>query len=107
MKNSMIPVQSVCKALTLLDKVVAANLLRGGAGLSELSSECCMPLNTTHNLLKSLAASGYVSLRGRGVYVPGPKCDEIARMILAGRDSLRNQIVKELYALSWLMENGL
>ncbi len=62
-----VPVQSVGRALTLLEAVAEA----GEVGVSELSASSGWPTSTVHNLLKTLSQRGYVvSTRGR--YRLGP-----------------------------------
>jgi len=75
-----VPVQSVRKALDVLDLVIEAGVSGGAAALSDLARRLDMPRNSVHNLLKTLAACGYVEQGGRGLYVPGSKCRQLARM---------------------------
>ncbi|HEY3266794.1 MAG TPA: helix-turn-helix domain-containing protein [Armatimonadota bacterium] len=73
-------VKSVVKALALLDRIALGDVARQGVALSAIAQELGLPQNTAHNLLKTLIASGYVSLHGRGVYVAGPKCAQMGRV---------------------------
>ena len=74
------PVQSVKKALTLLDVLLFDDPGREGVSLSTLAQRMGWPLNSTHNLLKSMAECGYVEQNGEGHYRTGPKCLRIGRL---------------------------
>lgn len=75
-----IPVRSVKKALDLLDLLVFGDLDRSGIPLTSLAARMGMPANTTHNLLKTMAACGYVGQTPTGAYVAGRRCAEIGRV---------------------------
>ena len=91
-----VPVRSVQKALDLLDLVVQADLGQGDATLSALARRLALPPNSAHNLLKSLAACGYVEQRGRGVYAPGPKCRQLGRMNRLAAPAAREAVLARL-----------
>jgi DNA-binding IclR family transcriptional regulator len=74
------PVQSVRKALELLDAIVAADLSTGPAALRELAGKLAMPSNSAWNLLRTLIDCGYVAQAGRGMYCPGPRIRQLGRM---------------------------
>ncbi len=71
------PVQSVRKALNLLDRVIAADLGGSPAALSDLAEAMGMRSNSAWNLLKTLCDCGYLDQQGRGLYVPGPKVRQL------------------------------
>ncbi len=74
------PVQSVRKALDILDLVVEAGISSSSASLSALAEKMAMPRNSVHNLLKTLVACGYVEQRERGMYSAGIKCRQLVRL---------------------------
>ncbi len=75
-----VPVKAVQKAMALLDRIALEDVSRQGVSLSELAEEFNWPLNSTHNLLKTLMACGYIAQSARGVYMAGTKCDQIRRL---------------------------
>jgi IclR family pca regulon transcriptional regulator len=90
------PVKSVQKALALLDRLALGDLARRGVALSELAQEFGLPLNTAHNLLKSLVACGYVAMSGRGVYLAGPKCAQLSRVAQCAETDFQGRVLTEL-----------
>lgn len=74
------PVRSVKRALDLLDQVILADLAGTDAQLTSLARLMDLPANTVHNLLKTLAACGYVTHSARGRYAPGGKCRQLGRL---------------------------
>ncbi len=81
-----VPVQSVRKALDLLSVLAFEDLHRQGVPLTVLARRMKMPPNTAHNLLRTMAACGYVMQTEAGAYAAGPRCAEMARLnrILSG-----------------------
>ena len=71
------PVQSVNKALVLLDLLVFEDLAGDGLALSDLARRVRQPLNTTHSQLRSLVGAGYAAQNGAGRYAAGPKCRQL------------------------------
>lgn len=63
------PVQSVDRALTLLELLAAAG---GRAAISELAERSALSLGTTHRLLSGLAARGWVRQEADRRYALGP-----------------------------------
>lgn len=90
------PVKSIPKALHLLEAVIFAQAQDTPLSLRQMAELQGIPVNTAHNLLKSLEACGYVARRGRGVYVPGAKCLEMGRASLASLPSHRDSLMKTL-----------
>ena len=82
------PVRSVKRALDLLS-VVAFEDEGPGLALRDLARRMELPPNSTHNLLKSMAAAGYVAQNAEGRYVAGPRCRQLSRIgALRGPDAL-------------------
>lgn len=90
------PVKSVTKALALLDRIALGDVGRQGVTLTELARELRLPVNTAHNLLKSLVASGYVAQQGRGVYAAGPKCAQLGRVAQCGDAEFQRRLLAVL-----------
>lgn len=90
------PVKSVQKALALLDAIVLSDFSGDGKSLKELAAVYGLPVNTAHNLLKSLEICGYVRKSGRGLYAVGEKCLEMARVSLASRPESREALMPVL-----------
>lgn len=87
------PVKSVQKALGLLDNIVFSDITGDGKLLKDLAHEHGLPVNTAHNLLKSLEMCGYVRRTGRGLYAAGDKCLEMGRATLASRPESREALL--------------
>ncbi len=90
------PVKSVGKAMALLDRIALGDPDRRGVGLTSLAEEFGWPLNSTHNLLKTLVTSGYLALRRRGVYVAGPKCRQLAAVARCAEPGNLERIMAKL-----------
>jgi len=86
-----VPVKSVKKAFDMLSYILFDAQATNGVTLSELASHMNIPLNSAHNLLKSIAAAGYVSQNSESRYIPGPRCRAIGRINL-----FHDEIAKEL-----------
>ncbi len=97
--NQSVPVKSVQKALGLLDQIVLEDVTGHGVALAELAKTAGIPLNTAHNLLKSLVACGYVALNGRGVYVAGAKCRQMGLIARFADAGTRSRLLAELQRL--------
>ena len=78
--EKQVPVRSVRKALDVLDLLVEADLAGRPAPLADLAERLAMPVNSVHNLLKTMVACGYAEQRGRGLYVPGSKCRQLGQV---------------------------
>lgn len=72
------PVQSVARALELLEAVVAA----GEMSLGELAVETRLSRSTTHRLLSALTAAGYVAGAPGGRYRVGSRLGSLATAVL-------------------------
>ncbi len=91
-----VPVRSVKKALDLLDLVIEAELLGGTASLGALARRLKLPANTAHNLLKTLAACGYVRNSAQGIYVQGVKCRQLGLMNTLTTPAVQNALRSSL-----------
>lgn len=67
-------VQSVIRALGVLDELTAAGGRGKGLALSELARRTKIRPNTLHNILRTMIAAGYADTKGGGLYREGPKC---------------------------------
>jgi DNA-binding IclR family transcriptional regulator len=95
-----IPIQSVCRALRLLDLVTARALYGEGITLREAAEHLGVNPTTAHNILRTMVACGYLE-RGSGrTYVPGPRCRDIARQgrlggaVLVGARGVVNRLAE-------------
>lgn len=79
MENKTGRIRSVEKALALLDVLLFDDIGGQGRRVSELAQGQGFPVNTTHNLLKTMVACGYVGRGAGGRYVRGPKARQIGR----------------------------
>ena len=73
-------VNSVKKALGILDILTFDDYRKKGIGLFDLSRKTGIKPNTLHNLLKTMVVCGYVSQNEESKYVSGPKCSSIGMM---------------------------
>ncbi len=96
--EASLPVQSVVKALALLDRLALGDARRQGVSLASLAAEFGWPLNSTHNLLKTLVGCDYVALRGRGVYGAGSKCEQMRRVAGCANAAVRERVLRVLRA---------
>ena len=93
-------VQSLTRGLTLLERLSQAD---GGVSLTDLSLSLGLPASTTHRLLATLEAMGYVNQRGElGLWYVGVKAYAVGCAFLDNRD-----IVAQSYPfLRTLMEQS-
>ncbi|MFP4580060.1 MAG: IclR family transcriptional regulator [Candidatus Sumerlaeia bacterium] len=89
-------VKSVLKALDLLDAIVLNQATSTGMALKDMAEANGLPVNTAHNLIKSLETCGYVERRERGIYAPGEKCLELGRTALSTHYASRRKILPVL-----------
>jgi IclR family acetate operon transcriptional repressor len=75
-------VNSVKKALDVLDILVFDDLDRKGLPLSELSRRTGIPANTLHALITTLLACGYVRQNPDSTYLAGHKIDDVGKQNL-------------------------
>jgi len=93
------PVKSVKKALDLLNILTFDDLGRTGIALTELARRTAMPINTVHNLLKTMAVCGYVAHTPTGTYCTGPRVRDIGRLNLMINASAAPGLRRRLEAL--------
>jgi DNA-binding IclR family transcriptional regulator len=101
--NREIPVQSVRKALDLLNILVFEDPAREGLALGNLAGRLGFPAATAHNLLKTLCACGYAAQAGVGRYTIGPRCRDIGRYNSLLSEPVSSAIRKRMEALGRLL----
>ncbi len=77
-----VPVRSVKKALDLLSILAFEDRERRGIALTALAHRMEMPVNSTHNLLKTMVFCGYVAQTEGGAYLMGLRAEEMGRLSL-------------------------
>ena len=75
-----VPVQSVRKAIELLDMIVLEDPTHKGITLTELAGRMGMRLNSTRNILKTMIICDVIAQNEAHAYVPGPKILAIGRL---------------------------
>jgi len=90
-------IKSVSKALALLDLLALEDIAFQGLALSVLAERIGVPLNTAHNLLKTLQQCGYVAIKSRGIYTAGPKCAQMGRVAHSADPATRQRLLAELH----------
>ena len=91
-----VPVKSVRKALDLLSMLVFDDPGLGGLKLTVLAHQLGLPANTTHNLLKTMMACGYVEQNEAGRYRPGPQCGRIGLLNTLQSDEFKQKLAEVL-----------
>ncbi|MCF6174460.1 MAG: helix-turn-helix domain-containing protein [Victivallaceae bacterium] len=92
-KPKGVPVKSVKKALDILDILLFDDFTHHGLGLFEIAKQMDLQPNTTHNLLKTLSACGYIAQNADSKYTIGHKCHQIGiNNFFASETKLENQI---------------
>jgi IclR family acetate operon transcriptional repressor len=104
--RSAVPVRAVKKALDLLEVLVFERSWEDGATLGELATKMGMPRNSTHNLLKTMNACGYVAQPAPGRYAPGERCRQIGRLNRLKREALEGVLLPAMRALSEKLGEG-
>jgi DNA-binding IclR family transcriptional regulator len=74
-----VPVRSVKKALDLLTILAFEDIGQRGLTLTELAKRMAIPVNTTHNLLKTMAVCGFVAQTEDSSYVLGARAKAVGR----------------------------
>ena len=80
-----LPVQSVQRALAILDFLVGASLEEGAAPLKSIAAHLGVGDTTAHNILKTLVGCGYAAQTSDRRYTLGPKCHDLTRSAAIGR----------------------
>lgn len=70
-------VQSVKKAMAILDILIFEDSENHGIGLFELARRLGQKPNTLHNIMKTMIFCGYVKQNDKSLYAAGPKCFDI------------------------------
>lgn len=73
-------VNSVKKALDILDILIFEDIDRRGISLKELSERSGIRPNTLHNILKTMKQCGYVEQNKKLQYLSGKRCTQLAVM---------------------------
>ena len=79
-------VNSVKKALDVLDILIFDDINREGIPLSELSRRSGIPANTLHGLVSSLVVCGYACQKPNTSYLAGRKIDDVGKQNMIRRD---------------------
>jgi len=98
-KNTNVPVKSLRKALEILDIILFECLDGQGISLSDLARKMGQAANSTHNLLKTMTACGYVSQDDSGKYIAGNKIGMISRINHVLSVSVMQQVQQDMAAL--------
>lgn len=77
--SKSVPIQSIQRALVLLDYVTAESLRGDGVTLQAAAARLGVPATTAHNIVRTMIACGYLCRDGEHRYHPGPRCADIAR----------------------------
>ncbi len=77
-KKDEVPVKSVKKALDMLSILLFDNPRGNSMRLKTLAQKQGISVKTAHNLLKTMAACGYIEKDGFGNYTTGCQCRKIA-----------------------------
>ena len=93
-------VKSVRKALDLLSAVLLDDPAGEGRTLSELADRIAIPRSTAHNLLRTIAASGFIEQTAALTYVAGPRSRQIGRLNRIRALPTKREIVPALCELS-------
>lgn len=70
-------VQSVKKAMAILDILIFEDSEKNGIGLFEMARRLGQKPNTLHNIMKTMISCGYVKKTEKSLYAAGPKCFDI------------------------------
>lgn len=99
-KMSDIPVKSVKKACDILAMLNFDDISGEGLKLSAIAKKAKMPVNTAHNILKTLTACGFAELLEYGVYTAGQRCREIRRVNSFRANKESDSLKRHLFKLA-------
>jgi len=102
-----VPVRAVKKALDLLDLLLLETSWESGASLSALAESMGIPVNTTHNLLKTMTHCGYIARTPEGHYTVGVKVRHLGQMQRMKSDVTAHAILPVLHTLNAHVQEGL
>ena len=71
-------VNSVKKALDVLDILTLGDIEKNGMSLGELSDRSGIKPSTLHNILRTMKECGYVEQNKKSLYTAGKRCAQIA-----------------------------
>ncbi len=101
-----IPVKSLKKALDLLTILAFEDLKREGFPLTVLANRMAMPVNSVHNLLKTMVACGYMAQTEAGTYCIGPRMKDMGRLNVLLSAVASQTVRKRLDALCHVVEEA-
>ena len=91
-----VPVKSVKKALDLLSELAFHDPEGQGLALTKLARTLGLPVNTTHNLLKTMTVCGYVARNDSGLYITGPQCRSLGIVNRVDSDRFKETLLEVL-----------
>ncbi|HPU00249.1 MAG TPA: IclR family transcriptional regulator [Armatimonadota bacterium] len=74
-----VPIQSIKRALDVLDALMEQGLGGEGVSLQAIAGRLGVPPSTAHNILKTMVMCGYVARDDQHLYRLGPRCRDLAR----------------------------
>lgn len=80
-----VPIQSIQRAMSLLDYLAERRFAGGAVALREAAAHLGLGVTTTHNLLKTLIHCGYARKVGDGLYDLGPAVEDLHRAAVSPR----------------------
>ena len=89
---SEVPVKSVKKAMDLFSLLVFDDPEMRGIELNVLAGRLGLPVNTAHNLLKTMSVCGYVAQNAAGRYIAGPKTRRIGLLNQVENNKFKDQL---------------
>jgi DNA-binding IclR family transcriptional regulator len=102
-----VPVKSVKKALDLLSIIAFEDHEQNGFELTALSERLGLPINTAHNLLKTMTACGFTSQNKKSKYISGWKCRRLKHEMHLQDPKVKTLLKKELELLSTKIDESL
>jgi DNA-binding IclR family transcriptional regulator len=89
----MAEIQSIKRALSILDYLTVRAFSGGGASLQEIADHMGVNAPTAHNIVKTMADCGYVARDKNQGYTLGPRCRDITRGSAFSEDALLSATV--------------
>jgi DNA-binding IclR family transcriptional regulator len=74
-----VPIQSIKRALDVLDALTERGLGGEGVSLQAIAERLGVASSTAHNILKTMVLCGYVARDDQHLYRLGPRCRDLAR----------------------------
>ena len=88
-----VPIKSLKKALDLLSILLFEDRDERGFRVSDLAEKLKLPVNSVHNLLKTMTFCGYAEKNGEGRYTFGNVCRRIAFRNYQTGDEFRGKVL--------------